>query len=48
MYVLSAEMEHCEPWVTGVIYIGGAGVALGVGRVAGVGRVQRSRVRGGL
>ena len=22
-------MEHCEPWVTGVIYIGGAGVALG-------------------
>ena len=30
MYVLNDEtMEHCEPWVTGVIYIGGAGVALG-------------------
>ena len=30
MYILNDEtMEHCEPWVTGVIYIGGAGVALG-------------------
>ena len=30
MYVLDdATMEHCERWVTGVIYIGGAGVALG-------------------
>lgn len=30
MYVLDDEtMQHCEPWVTGVIYIGGAGVALG-------------------
>ena len=26
MYILNDEtMEHCEPWVTGVIYIGGAG-----------------------
>ena len=32
MYVLdesSANLEHCAPWVTGMIYIGGAGVALG-------------------
>ena len=30
MYILDdATMEHCEKWVTGVIYIGGAGVALG-------------------
>jgi len=29
MLVLNEELEHCEPWVTGVIYIGGAGVALG-------------------
>jgi len=30
MYILDdATMEHCERWVTGVIYIGGAGVALG-------------------
>ena len=30
MYVLDdATMQHCEPWVTGVIYIGGVGVALG-------------------
>ena len=29
MYVLNESMEHCEPWVTGVIYIGGHGVAMG-------------------
>ena len=30
MYILDdTTMEHCERWVTGVIYIGGAGVALG-------------------
>ena len=32
MYVLdesTADLEHCAPWVTGMIYIGGAGVALG-------------------
>jgi amino acid adenylation domain-containing protein len=29
MYVLDAEMEHCATWVTGAIYIGGVGVALG-------------------
>ena len=35
MYVLNdATMEHCEPWVTGVIYIGGVGVALGYFRDA--------------
>ena len=30
MYILDdTTMEHCEPWVTGMIYIGGVGVALG-------------------
>jgi len=29
MYILNSRMEHCEHWVTGSIYIGGAGVALG-------------------
>ena len=29
MYILNSKMEHCEHWVTGSIYIGGAGVALG-------------------
>eukprot|EP00854_Cymbomonas_tetramitiformis_P007468 gene7468-8893_t len=29
MLVLDEHYQHCEPWVTGVIYIGGAGVALG-------------------
>jgi amino acid adenylation domain-containing protein len=32
MYVLDAQMRHCEPWVTGVIYIGGVGVAQGYHR----------------
>jgi amino acid adenylation domain-containing protein len=29
MYVLDEHFEHCEPWVTGVIFIGGGGVAHG-------------------
>jgi yersiniabactin nonribosomal peptide synthetase len=29
MYILNDRLEHCEPWVTGVIYIGGIGVAHG-------------------
>ena len=29
MYVLNEAMEHCAVWVTGVIYIGGLGTALG-------------------
>jgi pyochelin synthetase len=29
MYILNERMEHCEAWVTGVIYIGGVGVANG-------------------
>ncbi|RYG60030.1 amino acid adenylation domain-containing protein, partial [archaeon] len=29
MYILNHRMQHCEPWVTGVIYIGGVGVAHG-------------------
>jgi amino acid adenylation domain-containing protein len=29
MYVLNEAMEHCAPWVTGVLYIGGLGTALG-------------------
>eukprot|EP00966_Prymnesium_polylepis_P159352 3682925-Prymnesium_polylepis.1 len=29
MLVLDSNLQHCEPWVTGAIYIGGAGVALG-------------------
>eukprot|EP00937_MAST-01D_sp_MAST-1D-sp2_P006782 g6782.t1 len=29
MYVLDENLEHCEPWVTGVIFIGGSGTALG-------------------
>ena len=29
MYVLNEELEHCEVWVTGVVFIGGAGVASG-------------------
>ena len=29
MLILNENMEHCEVWVTGVIYIGGAGVAHG-------------------
>jgi non-ribosomal peptide synthetase component F len=29
MYVLDQDFEHCEPWVTGVIFIGGGGVAHG-------------------
>mmetsp|Transcript_6915 Transcript_6915/g.10270 ORF Transcript_6915/g.10270 Transcript_6915/m.10270 type:complete len:714 (-) Transcript_6915:161-2302(-) len=29
MVVLNERMEHCEPWVTGAIYIGGVGVARG-------------------
>lgn len=29
MYILDQNLDHCEPWVTGVIHIGGAGVALG-------------------
>jgi len=29
MYVLNEAMEHCAAWVTGVIYIGGLGTALG-------------------
>ena len=29
MYILDESMEHCESWVTGGIYIGGAGVASG-------------------
>jgi amino acid adenylation domain-containing protein len=29
MYILDENLDHCAPWVTGVIYIGGLGVALG-------------------
>ena len=29
MLILNEEMEHCDVWVTGSIYIGGAGVASG-------------------
>ena len=29
MYVLDEQHEHCEPWVTGAIHIGGVGVAHG-------------------
>jgi hypothetical protein len=29
MLVLDEQLEHCEPWVTGSIHIGGVGVALG-------------------
>ena len=29
MFILNDRMEHCELWVTGSIYIGGVGVALG-------------------
>ena len=29
MLILDDNLHHCEPWVTGVIHIGGAGVALG-------------------
>ena len=29
MLILNERMEHCEVWVTGMIYIGGAGVARG-------------------
>ena len=29
MYILNERMEHCAEWVTGSIYIGGAGVAKG-------------------
>merc|ERR1712185_680239 len=29
MYVLDENLDHCEPWVTGVIFIGGHGTALG-------------------
>jgi amino acid adenylation domain-containing protein len=29
MYILDGNLDHCEPLVTGVIYIGGAGTALG-------------------
>ena len=32
MYVLDEQLEHCEPWVTGVIYIGGAAYAMMVVR----------------
>jgi amino acid adenylation domain-containing protein len=29
MFILNDRLEHCEMWVTGSIYIGGVGVALG-------------------
>jgi thioesterase domain-containing protein/acyl carrier protein len=29
MYILDENLDHCEPWVTGVIFIGGHGTALG-------------------
>jgi len=29
MYILDGHLDHCQPWVTGGIYIGGAGVADG-------------------
>eukprot|EP01065_Artemidia_motanka_P037088 TRINITY_DN452_c0_g2_i2.p1 TRINITY_DN452_c0_g2~~TRINITY_DN452_c0_g2_i2.p1 ORF type:complete len:2815 (+),score=996.50 TRINITY_DN452_c0_g2_i2:92-8446(+) len=32
MYILDENMNHCEPWVTGRIWIGGAGTELGYHR----------------
>jgi len=29
MYILDGHLDHCQPWVTGAIHIGGAGVADG-------------------
>ena len=29
MYILDEQMQHCQEWVTGSIWIGGAGVAHG-------------------
>eukprot|EP00471_Norrisiella_sphaerica_P002948 CAMPEP_0184480370 /NCGR_PEP_ID=MMETSP0113_2-20130426/1872_1 /TAXON_ID=91329 /ORGANISM="Norrisiella sphaerica, Strain BC52" /LENGTH=1235 /DNA_ID=CAMNT_0026858805 /DNA_START=178 /DNA_END=3882 /DNA_ORIENTATION=- len=29
MYILDDDLEHCEPWVTGRVFIGGVGVAHG-------------------
>jgi len=29
MYILDENLRHCEPWVTGRVYIGGAGIAQG-------------------